>query len=108
MSNFLNNPYSDLGSNKFWKTGVAEESPFFLRDIYNKKYSISQVERIATAGSCFAQHISRYLRDNQFNLLDVEPPPRHYLRMNMQNLVMGLTVLGLEISIRLGNSFNWH
>lgn len=30
---------------------------------------------IATAGSCFAQHISRHLRGNGYNVLDVEPAP---------------------------------
>ena len=40
-----------------------------------KKFRIAPTDKIATAGSCFAQHISRHLRKNGYNVLDVEPPP---------------------------------
>ena len=33
--------------------------------------------RIATAGSCFAQHVGRSLRPVGFNVCDMEPPPRY-------------------------------
>ena len=69
------NPYSDLPSSAFWKTGVAQENPFAIKGIYQKKFDISPDAKIATAGSCFAQHISRYLKKNGYNVLDVEPPP---------------------------------
>ncbi|HSI51483.1 MAG TPA: GSCFA domain-containing protein [Ideonella sp.] len=42
---------------------------------YRKKWSIADAT-IATAGSCFAQHIGRFLKQSGFNFLDVEPPPR--------------------------------
>jgi hypothetical protein len=32
--------------------------------------------RISTAGSCFAQHIGRTLRDRGYNILDVEKGPK--------------------------------
>nr|WP_115093128.1 GSCFA domain-containing protein [Synechococcus sp. UW106] len=69
------NPYSDLPKSAFWKTGVAQENPYAIEGIYKKKFKIPPKARIATAGSCFAQHISRYLKKNGYNLLDVEPPP---------------------------------
>jgi hypothetical protein len=68
------NPYSDLPKSAFWKTGVAHENPYAIEGIYTKKYDIHPNARIATAGSCFAQHISRHLKINGYNLLDVEPP----------------------------------
>ena len=70
-----NNPYSDLPKSAFWKTGVAHENPYSIEDIYKKKFDISTNAKIATAGSCFAQHISRHLKKNGYNVLDVEPPP---------------------------------
>ena len=70
-----NNPYSSLPKSAFWKTGVAQEDPYALEGIYRKKFSISPKAKIATAGSCFAQHISRQLKENGYNVLDVEPPP---------------------------------
>ena len=69
------NPYSDLPQSAFWKTGVAQENPHRLERIYKKKFNIMPSARIATAGSCFAQHVSRHLRRNGYNVIDVEPPP---------------------------------
>ena len=68
-------PYSDLPKSAFWKTGVAQEDPCEIESIYKKKFKILPQARIATAGSCFAQHISRHLKKNGYNVLDVEPPP---------------------------------
>lgn len=69
------NPYNDLPSSAFWKTGVAEENPYLIDGIYKKKFSISPKAKIVTAGSCFAQHITRHLKKNGYNVLDVEPAP---------------------------------
>tara|TARA_Y100000766_G_scaffold281420_1_gene292917 strand:- start:338 stop:1396 length:1059 start_codon:yes stop_codon:yes gene_type:complete len=68
------NPYSDLPKSAFWKTGVAQENPHLIEGIYKKKFNIPPDAKIATAGSCFAQHISRHLKKNGYNVLDVEPP----------------------------------
>lgn len=70
----VKNPYSDLPKSAFWKTGVAQESPYSIEGIYKKKFNIPANAKIATAGSCFAQHISRHLKKNGYNVLDVEPP----------------------------------
>ena len=70
------NPYSDLPKSAFWKTGVAQENPYAIEGIYKKKFDIPANAKIATAGSCFAQHISRHLKKNGYNVLDVEPPPK--------------------------------
>lgn len=70
-----NNPYSDLPKSAFWKTGVTQENPYAIEGIYKKKFNSTANTRIATAGSCFAQHISRYLKKSGYNVLDVEPPP---------------------------------
>lgn len=69
------NPYSDLPKSAFWKTGVAQENPYAIEGIYKKKFDIPANAKIATAGSCFAQHICRHLKKNGYNVLDVEPPP---------------------------------
>ena len=69
------NPYSDLPKSAFWKTGVAQENPYAIEGIYKKKFKIPPNAKIATAGSCFAQHISRHFKKNGYNVLDVEPPP---------------------------------
>jgi len=68
-------PYANLPPRKFWRTGVSERHPLALGDIYCKKYEITPKDLIATAGSCFAQHIARHLRRHSFNVLDEEPAP---------------------------------
>jgi hypothetical protein len=70
-----NSPYADLPPSRFWRTGVSEQSPQTINDIYRKKFEIAPTDRIATAGSCFAQHISRQMKRRGYRVLDVEPPP---------------------------------
>ena len=69
------NPYTHLPKSAFWKSGVAQENPYLIENLYKKKFNIQANTKIATAGSCFAQHISRHLKINGYKILDVEPPP---------------------------------
>lgn len=71
----MNSPYVGLPQRSFWRTGVAERHILNMGDIYVKKFEIRPNERIATAGSCFAQHIANRLRSHNYNVLDVEPAP---------------------------------
>ncbi len=71
----MSDPYKRQVPRAFWQTGVVQENPYFIDGIYRKKFSISPEAEIATAGSCFAQHVSRYLKGNGYNILDVEPAP---------------------------------
>lgn len=71
----MRNPYLNLPPEAFWRTGVADVSPLAPREIYKKKWTIEPTDRIATAGSCFAQHVTDRLRRAGFNVLDLEPPP---------------------------------
>jgi hypothetical protein len=69
------NPYINLPKNSFWKQGVVE-APFFEMDsIYTKKFVIDPHAKFATAGSCFAQHISKNLALNGYSVIDQEPAP---------------------------------
>lgn len=68
-------PYSELPPRSYWKSAVAEPGIFGLEDVYPAKFKISPSTAIATAGSCFAQHVAQHLAASGFNFLDVEPPP---------------------------------
>lgn len=68
-------PYSSLPERNFWRPAVAEKHFFELKDLW-RPLPLGQDERVATAGSCFAQHIGRYLRMRDANYLDLEPAPR--------------------------------
>lgn len=71
----MKNPYINLPSQAYWKSGVVEANPFNFTNLYTKKWPIDSEMLIATAGSCFAQHISKGLRSFGFNVLDLEPAP---------------------------------
>jgi hypothetical protein len=72
----MSHPYSDLPGTAFWKTAVAEADRSAFPGLYIPRYRIGQTTRIATAGSCFAQHITRFLRLAGVPVLDAEPAPR--------------------------------
>src|SRR5688572_14350398 len=68
-------PYSDLPASRFWKTAVAERTTDAEAALYRAKFALGPDWKIATAGSCFAQHIARHLKARGYNVLDAEPPP---------------------------------
>ena len=68
-------PYADLPPERFWRTGVAQDWQSTLDAVYKKRFSIHPSDVIVTAGSCFAQHITRELKQHSFALLDLEPAP---------------------------------
>jgi hypothetical protein len=71
----MNSPYESLPPEAFWRTGVAGRKPDAIPGLYKKKFSIDRSSRIATAGSCFAQHIAHHLRQREYKVLDMEPAP---------------------------------
>jgi hypothetical protein len=69
-------PYINLPSTAFWKTAVAELDPLTIDFAWTPKFPITRETSIITVGSCFAQHISKSLKENGFNWLDSEPAPK--------------------------------
>ena len=57
----MTHPYRGLPSHQFWNTGVAQSAPGGLDPMNNPKFLIGPSDKVATMGSCFAQHISRHL-----------------------------------------------
>jgi hypothetical protein len=70
------NPYKNLPDRQFWKKAVAERYPLAIDQLYDGKFEITHQHRVATCGSCFAQHIGRRMRTRGFNYLDVEKAPQ--------------------------------
>jgi hypothetical protein len=68
-------PYSDLPASRYWKSAVADRHATDLHDLYTPKFTLTREDRIAVAGSCFAQHVGRNLRAQGFYVLDKEPAP---------------------------------
>lgn len=68
-------PYTNLPQRAFWKTAVAELDSRQIDLAWQPKSSVTRATKIITVGSCFAQHISKSLKENGFNWLDSEPAP---------------------------------
>jgi hypothetical protein len=60
-------PYSDIKDFQLWKRAVATPEIEDIDPVVGTKFKISRSDRVATAGSCFAQHISKALADNGYN-----------------------------------------
>ena len=71
----MRSPYEDRPARSFWRTGVVEAPIGAGSDLYRRKVALDRGTKIATAGSCFAQHIGRALRARGFTVLDAEPAP---------------------------------
>ena len=68
-------PYKSVPPHGYWKDAVAGRHFWDIKQLGSAKRKIAADDSVATAGSCFAQHISRRLRSSGYNFLDVEPAP---------------------------------
>lgn len=75
LSEAVPNPYTQLPPRQFWKSAVAEPGPFRLTDVHRPPFRIARQDKIITAGSCFAQTLSRALIKHGYAWLDAEPAP---------------------------------
>jgi hypothetical protein len=62
-----------LKDEAFWRRSVAEVELQDINPMSNVAFKLTNEDVIASAGSCFAQHIARYLKNNGFNFLVTEP-----------------------------------
>jgi hypothetical protein len=74
MPEKLSHPYKGLPKYSFWKSAVAEAGLDDFDPVIRAPFTIARTEPVAAAGSCFAQHIARYLLASGFNYLQTEPP----------------------------------
>lgn len=54
-------PYSDQPDSAFWSRSVAKKQVADIYPLSSTSFTIDKETKVATAGSCFAQHISKYL-----------------------------------------------
>ncbi len=69
----VTNPYAGLPDQAFWSRSVARPEPEAVDPVMPPPFKLSPSDRIATGGSCFAQHISRTLMAKGFRYLVTEP-----------------------------------
>jgi hypothetical protein len=67
-------PYENIPSEKLWKSFVPQQSWRDLKIADEAKFKINPGSKIATAGSCFAQHIAKFLKNTGKSAYIVEKP----------------------------------
>ena len=95
----MSHPYTTQPEKAFWRKSISDRSFLDLAGLYERKFAIEPDARIASAGSCFAQHIGRHLAKSGFNYVDYEPAPG-FLQPELRKL------FGYELySARYGNIY---
>lgn len=67
-------PYADLPDHAFWRRAIAAIAPDEIDPVVAVPFSFGARAKVATAGSCFAQHIGRYLKAANCAYLVTESP----------------------------------
>ncbi len=96
----LRNPYSDRPAHTFWSKAVARPAPRDVRPGADLKPVITRETRVATAGSCFAQHVARAMVSDGLNYHVAEPAPEGMDPQQAQARGYGL------FSARFGNIYS--
>lgn len=71
----MTRPYQNLPADQYWSSGVAELAPGLLCPVRPVAHKLKPTDRVATLGSCFAQHIGKALQAAGFNFYQTESAP---------------------------------
>lgn len=69
----MKHPYKSLPEKSFWRKSVANKDVSAVEPVCDFGLTITKDCKVATAGSCFAQHIARHMSNSGFNYLVSEP-----------------------------------
>lgn len=69
----MRHPYEGVEDYARWDRAVAKLAPSDVDPVVRFPLRVTPEQPIVTAGSCFAQHIARYLKEGGFNYLVTEP-----------------------------------
>lgn len=92
-------PYNTLPPTSFWRPAVAERSSLTLDPHLESRIRFGRDARVASAGSCFAQHISRALQNRGYNYYVTEEAPGYLTPEQRERFGYGV------FSARYGNIY---
>jgi hypothetical protein len=69
------NPYRSLPDHRFWRKAIANVPSFAIDPMVEAPFAIAPQDKVATAGSCFAQHIAKALQASGFSYFVWESGP---------------------------------
>ena len=94
----MTNPYKNIANYCFWSRAMMRPAPGHIDPVV-KSERIHPGDKIATMGSCFAQHISRFLSALDYNFYIPESPPQDMPAKEAERLGFGV------FSARYGNIY---
>jgi len=68
----MKHPYADAPAHRRWRAAMVQPAPGEIDPMVSAPWRISASDVIATAGSCFAQHLGRRLHEAGLRHLEVE------------------------------------
>lgn len=71
----MTHPYEDLPERAFWAPAVGRRDALDISELWTPKWPVRVRHRIATFGSCFAQHFGRALAERGYRWMQTERPP---------------------------------
>lgn len=66
-------PYAGLPDRQFWKKEPGITDPALFDPVTDVPFKLSPDDRVVTAGSCFAQHVARFMTNSGFHHYIAEP-----------------------------------
>jgi GSCFA family len=63
----------------FCRTAIADQRPVEICDLWKPKHPFERSHKVATFGSCFAQHLGCALKERGYTWFDAEPWPDIFL-----------------------------
>lgn len=93
------NPYRSKPDTCFWSKAITRKNKHDVDPVYEGSIKITDKLKVATAGSCFAQHISKRLKHSGFNYYVEEKSPNIFNDKARKELGFGV------FSCRYGNIY---
>ncbi|MBC7597988.1 MAG: GSCFA domain-containing protein [Polaromonas sp.] len=96
----MTHPYSDLPNRNFWRRYVSDTAWRDVPFMDSPKFTLQVEHKLATAGSCFAQHITRHMK--RVGLVPFVAEPAHpFIQMSRPEQVASYE----QFSARYGNVY---
>ena len=70
----MSHPYRSLPPTAFWRASIGQRDPFDVDPVVKPRFVLTPETRVATAGSCFAQHVARHLKAAGMCYMEFETP----------------------------------
>jgi len=84
------NPYTSQPARAFWSPAIAKRNFLDIEGLWTPKYAFPKNRKIATFGSCFAQHIGRAFDRRGYKWLRTETAPRMLSEENAKRFNYGV------------------